>query len=405
MFKSTSAASVLILAWFSLALLSTSAICSDVRVSEAPGNDLALTVETLKSARSSIFLNIYDLTSQKVADALIERIHSGVKVEILEEGAPVSGLSSAAREIQKQLVAAMRTQSASSNHLYEMIQLPGRSGRRFRFDHAKYAVIDGAALLIGSENYSPTGNPEPGSIGNRGWEVLVSDPALASDFHQLFLEDSDLTQGDVRDLTVQSPSRARNGAVSANLAGPGLNAFPVLHASKVETILSPESSLSGLLSLITHAGVSIDLQQMTFDSAWNGADRSPLVDALVSAAKRGVQIRVLLNDDHTFDKPGKPARPRNRICVDLLNQLAQRNGKPNLTARIANVKAMGVDYIHNKGALIDGRLTLVSSINWDYNSILNNREAAIVLTSPEIFNHYEKIFSSDWVLSASTNRR
>jgi phosphatidylserine/phosphatidylglycerophosphate/cardiolipin synthase-like enzyme len=64
---------------------------------------------------------------------------------------------------------------------------------------------------------------------------------------------------------------------------------------------------------------------------------------------------------------------------------------------------MGVDYIHNKGALVDGDQTLISSINWDWNSITNNRETAVVITSDTVNQHYSALFTQDWDNSASSS--
>jgi phosphatidylserine/phosphatidylglycerophosphate/cardiolipin synthase-like enzyme len=47
---------------------------------------------------------------------------------------------------------------------------------------------------------------------------------------------------------------------------------------------------------------------------------------------------------------------------------------------------MNVDYIHNKGMIIDQDKTLISSINWNQNSVDNNREAAVVLISTQVYD-------------------
>jgi hypothetical protein len=154
-------------------------------------------VSAIQSAQQSILLNIYELTSPQIADALLKRIQAGVQVEIIEEGQPVGGLPAAGLTLQKQLVQAMRLHGA--DHLFEMTS-KAQGKRRFHFDHAKYSVIDGSALLIGSENYSPTGNPQPGALGNRGWEVLIHEDAIAQKFQTLFAKDADLSQGDILDL-------------------------------------------------------------------------------------------------------------------------------------------------------------------------------------------------------------
>jgi len=401
-------------------LVSSAAWGFTLEVAESPTNSLSLTVTAIQSAQQSLYLNIYELSSSDVSDALMERIRQGVHVEIIEEGQPVGGVSAAARGIQAQIAQAMR-EAGGQDHLYEMTSHASgtarASKRRFHYDHAKYAVIDGKDLLIGSENYSPTGNPESGTKGNRGWEVLIHDPAITSEFAAVFSADSNLSAGDLVDLTV-SDAPCTSTSCSSNNSGGGNDpmAIPLwaaaaapsiavssptrLEASAVTRVTSPDTSLSGLLALLNSAHTSIDIEQMTFDSGWgkNGA-QSPLLQAVMDAARRGVRVRVLLNDEQVFAHPSHPTASKNLPTIDTLNQLAQSEGL-NLAAATADIKRMGVTYIHNKGVLVDGDKTLISSINWDSNAVLNNREAAVVLTSSDVFSHYEALFDGDWKASS-----
>ncbi len=46
----------------------------------------------------------------------------------------------------------------------------------YRYDHAKYMVIDQRAILLTSENFKYSGFPPAGMTGNRGWGVYLEDP-------------------------------------------------------------------------------------------------------------------------------------------------------------------------------------------------------------------------------------
>jgi hypothetical protein len=286
--------------------------------------------------------------------------------------------------------------------LHEMTSKAGP--RRFKYDHAKYAVIDGDSLLIGSENYSPTGTPVPGTQGNRGWEVWIQDPALNKIFGTMFQDDSNLKYGDMLDLTggdsaaaaeLDTTRKPRPTPPGGGNESPGQS----LSLNRVEAFRSPDTSLNGLVTLIQSAKSTLDIEQMTFESVWdNGSRSSPVFDAVVAAAKRGVKVRVLLNDESVFgggdgDNPAtdtiSASKPKNVPTVQAFTKLR-------IPARIANLKAMGVKIIHNKGVVIDGHLTLISSINWGENSITHNRETAVVLDSADAFNFYENLFNEDW---------
>ncbi|MGZ3698398.1 MAG: phospholipase D-like domain-containing protein [Bdellovibrionota bacterium] len=387
------------------ALASPAFASTEVQVSEAPTNNLTMTVDAIKSAQHSLFLNIYDLSSPEVADALLDRIQNGIQVQILEEGEPFGRMSAAAHGIQLQLARAMRSARNANDHFFMMTGQGGKVKRRFHYDHAKYTVIDGQRLLIGSENYSPTGNPKPGTTGNRGWEVLIHDPVLSAKFLSVFKSDTNLSHGDVQDLTKSAQldelAEEPNPKATAPSTGGGLwNGLPTLQADSAQMITSPDTSLSGLTAAIRSARRSIDVQQMEFATKWGlGGGTSPLLTELIAAAKRGVRVRVLVNDERVFDTCNHPPHLTNVNTAALLNKTASSGHLP-LQARVANVQGMGVDYIHNKGVLVDDDRTLVSSINWTENAVEKNREAAVLLQSTEISAHYKALFNSDWNVSA-----
>lgn len=396
----------------SIALLSiaTSVWAFPVQVSEAPRNNLALTLTAIKSARKSLLINIYYMTDSEIAQTIEERIRAGVKVEILQEGQPVSGMSPAGRGIQAQLIAAMN-ESGNGSQFYEMTSLAASaSKRRFRFNHAKYAVIDGNSVVIGSENYSPSGHPVEGTTGNRGWEVWLHNRATAQSFVHIFRADTETGFGDIlKHVRTSSKQKychylnfecqlSEEGIVSFGQLTGANPPFETLDAKKAELITSPETSYSGLLELIRSARSTLDVELLTFYLEWkNTGGISPLVKELINASERGVQVRILLNDDRVYLPPEYQdgARTDNLRTAAYLNAAARR-GKLPLEARVADLKSMGVLKIHNKGMLIDGKKTLISSINWNENSVKNNRETAVAIESTAINAYYSDLFEKDW---------
>lgn len=407
----------------------------EVETSYAPANNLSLTVKAIKSAKKNLMMNIYQMSAQGIGEALIESVNNGVKVKVLLEGQPTEGAPTPlAKKLQARIIKAMR--DADNGSVFYMMYAEERSARRFRYNHAKYVVIDGESVLVGSENYNTTGTPEPGVRGNRGWVSLLHNAPLAKTFEKMFLADIDETHGDVINL-VKSGKRDDVAAVEATTSSADLHEnIPQVAPGKVpppptesheaeqaKLISAPNTSLSGLVGMIEGATKSIKIQLMTFDSEWKGTQEgSPLYLALKKAAKRGITIQVLLNNEDVFNRGGSDSnkltmqnlnncdyesdmscfsfgkRPKNSVTVDLLNTIGS-NEKLDVSGRIANLKAMGVSYIHNKGAIIDDKRVLISSINWEPNSVLNNREAAVIIDSEEVAAYYLKLFNNDWKVS------
>lgn len=416
-----------------------------VAVSVAPSNTLSLTAGAINAAQQSILLNTYLLTSTDVTGYLIAAINRGVKVEILMEGEPYGGIPSVENAPVSQIIYAMNAHPG--NRFVEMVTPGNGTPRRFTYDHAKYMVIDNSLLLVGSDNYTHTSEPSDPSTtkGDRGWEVLIQDAQPAQWFAQVFASDSNPSEPDIRNmLNYSSPSYAGMELASyVNLTGtsggghhhqptptpvnpgpslptnavtvlPQLPNNPVFEATDGQLIVSPNNSTQGLIGLINSAQRSIDIEQLEFAYYWRasandpstaGNSISPVVAAVEAAAQRGVQVRILLNPDSTGSNAtptpnGQSSSQTNAQAVSLLNSFAQTHGYP-LQARIADVNAMNVQYIHNKGVIIDSMTTLVSSINWSQNAIQNNREAAVALTSPGLSGYYESVFNQDWNQSAN----
>src|SRR5262249_42598927 len=107
-----------------------------------------------------------------------------------------------------------------------------------------------------------------------------------------------------------------------------------LPAAGVTPTVSPDTSLSTLVSLIRSARRSLDIEQLNFDPDWGGrSGASPLLAEVEAAARRGVQVRVLLNDDAAFGG-GDPGDSNNKQTVMELTRVA-RQYRLALGARIA----------------------------------------------------------------------
>jgi phosphatidylserine/phosphatidylglycerophosphate/cardiolipin synthase-like enzyme len=54
--------------------------------------------------------------------------------------------------------------------------------------------------------------------------------------------------------------------------------------------------------------------------------------------------------------------------------------------------------VHNKGMIVDNTSVLISSINWNENSVTRNREAGLIIENEEIALYYAEVFFYDWKL-------
>ena len=113
-----------------------------------------------------------------MGDFLIAAKKRGVDVHVLIEGGPVGGISPE----EKSLI-----WNISQNGIPVVSMVSSKTEHApYRYDHAKYAVIDEDGLLVTSENFKYSGFPPEGMSGNRGWGVYLESPAVARYFTTVF---------------------------------------------------------------------------------------------------------------------------------------------------------------------------------------------------------------------------
>jgi len=415
-----------------------------------PDNNQSLVLSTLRSAQKSLDINIYQLDHPAVVDAILDRISAGVVVHLLVEGHPVGGISPAGKYALAKIQALIQAQAQDQTQEQALIQAEKKEGqtsyssrgrshlylmsaknkidRRYRFDHAKYMIVDQARTLVSSENLTQGGHATPGHKGSRGWDVLLEDPNFAKELLAIFTIDVNSTD-DILDLSQDASYLTSSSVTPSKLKYPKLNRAQFDksnrdHARSDETntpvgagdvrsttlITSPDSR-AGLVEMIRSAKITIEAEEMTLPLTWQIEPTkqivpNPILTALVEASRRGVKVKLLLNDDSVFGKPGshvsalqlatnKNAAPRNEQTREFIQQLAYCEKLP-ISAAVIDVNKAGITYIHNKGFIIDDEKVLISSINGTQNSVTHNREVAVLVESKEAANYFQVAFTSDW---------
>ncbi len=139
--------------------------------------------------------------------------------------------------------------------------------------------------------------------------------------------------------------------------------------------------------MISSAEESIYLQQY-YIRHWESKE-NPYLEAIKEAAERGIEIKIML-DSTWYHMEGNG----NDQIVKELNDHARKE-EVELEARSLS-RFKGLEKAHNKGMVVDQNTVLVSSINWNANSPLQNREIGVIVESEKIGEYYSDIFLEDW---------
>lgn len=312
----------------------------------------------LDRAEREVLVATYTFTHPGLAGALAAALTRGVRVGVLVEAAPVGGVPAEEEDLLGALAAAGA----------EVWRIGGSGRDRYGTMHAKYAVIDERTLLLGSENWTPSGFPEHGR-GNVGWGALFHAESLAQYYAGLWREDVDPGRGDVRPWPP--------GPVLALAAPSTPGGLPELAPSQVTALSVPENAGPAFLSLLARAKRSIDLEALQLPPAWADGPNAVLA-ALRDAAARGVKVRIIVDGSEA-----------NAGTVAAVEAWARDEGL-SIAAR-----AMPDRRVHNKAAVVDGAAAWMGSMNFGEASMTRNRETAVLVEGAPVAT-WAAAFEADW---------
>ncbi len=324
----------------------------------------------IAAARDSVNIEMYIFDEaqhegRKLSDLLAEVVARGVAVNVLYDGL---GSSATPEEVREKL-------RAAGVRLCEFNPVNPADNRTAKFvqrDHRKIVVIDGIHGFAGGINFSSTYTSgsrgsvkrDPVTEGWRDTQVQVEGP-VSRELQRLFLE-----SWKKQKCPEPKPANYRPPARDAGKTLMRVDATSV-DSTRNETYVSS-------LSALTFAQKSIDLTMAYF------APDDQVEEALLNAARRGVNVRLLLAGLTDFSGIMHAGRAHYTKLLD--------GG-----IRIFEQKDV---LLHAKTLEVDGLWSSVGSANWDWRSFANNDELNIVIIDEGFATQMREMFDSD--LAAAT---
>ncbi|MCD6467770.1 MAG: lamin tail domain-containing protein [Thermoplasmata archaeon] len=344
----------------------------------SPDSGLPTLLNELRKTRETLLLNVYEISNPLIEKTLEKLLSKGVDVKILVEGNPVGGISVEEKRMLQNLW-------GKGAKVYVMTQ-PMNGYRRYGFNHAKYAVMDNKTLVVGSANWDETGFPGNNSKGNREWIIGIKNQTLAYYFTKVFFDDCNPGRSDVVTLNEfcgeETFANASFFTQQHGFQEKTFETFCVETNATVTPVLSPDTSREIITNLIGSAREKIYIEQLYMYLKW-GDRINPVIPQLVNASMRGVDVRVILNFNPEYD---------NTRNIETKNYLEEQGVK----VRLISPSELNLVDIHTKGMIVDNKSVLISSINWNEQSINKNREAGVVVINHDLAEYYAKVFLHDW---------
>ncbi len=323
-----------------------------------PDSAYEVIMKALNDSVTSFYLEVYTLSSEPLVNRLIAAQDRGVDVQVSLSHDRVSGYEDDYTE-----EAAFRLDAAGVIVTW--------CSSSFTFTHAKFWIVDGLETFVYSGNWAPSSIPQVNyARTNRELGFAFEDASIAAFYENVFFDDQGIGN-------LYAGTEPHLGLLQGNETG-GTYTHPfdtpevINEYMEVTPIFAPDNSYQLLSSLIDNATTTLDISQqyIKFDCY--------LLDDIIAAANRGVDVRVLIPE------PGTPNA--NVTEVLLSNDIEIRFFK-------------GLGHNHNKYVSADGEVTAVSSINWSNNSVVNNREAGAIVKNTNVASYFKTVFDWDWANS------
>ena len=346
----------------------------------SPENGAAELIDWIDQAESSLHVHLYQLHQAQLVNALIDAQNRGVEVIVVLDAGDDWWTP---YELDMQLGMATELLAAGVAVLWF-----GDEGEEpYAYIHSKVAVRDGNSVWMGSGNWKPSSHPAQGDAGNRDWGIIIDDPAFAVMVLEHLAFDEDTSKLHIK--TAVSSDRPSGWSMPNSSPIAPSAATSIEGDYEAQLLVCPDTCIGQLAQYLDSAQEEILLSLQYFDMDWTyGWGDNPIVASLEQAAVRGVRIEIIINGAYLDEDI--------QSMVDTINEDWNFSKGYDVAAIIMSSDMSSVTKLHNKGAIIDGELTLISSINWGDSALIRNREMGVILTNKEVAAVYKQSWRADW---------
>jgi phosphatidylserine/phosphatidylglycerophosphate/cardiolipin synthase-like enzyme len=286
--------------------------------------------------------------------------------------------------------------------------------------HAKYFVVDGKQIFLGSQNFDWRALKHIHEIGCR-----VRSERLARIFSDLFELDWKLAERSGKKplgsgLAGTRSAGSRGQVEIARMAGKqfrihehyrvpltGVVDVPYPHGTlppkygskdsiEIWPVYSPRGFIPDeslwdeqkIVKLIDSARHEVDIQVLTYSTISENNYYPELDTALRSAAARGVLVKLIVSD-------WAKAHPK----IDCLKSLSVI---PNIQVKLSTIPMWSGGFVpyarveHCKYMVVDGKMSWIGTSNWEKEYFRNSRNVGIVVRSAAMAEMLREIFYKDW---------
>jgi len=227
--------------------------------------------------------------------------------------------------------------------------------------HAKLLLVDDTVTMLGSSNWNAYALSE-----HRQTDIMIEDAAINAFYRSYF---DAVWDRSTSELSIELPSLPSTGESAV---------IPLADWTDTQCYGTV------LLELIRDAkqSVHVSMYRMSYYTQYSDSLSNQLIHALISAAGRGLSVKVLLDDCAYYEDSAE---------ANLLTALYLHNRGIEVRLDAAT------ETTHTKLVVIDERTVLLGSTNWNYYALEQNVEVNVALVGlPELGAQFEAFFQQLW---------
>jgi phosphatidylserine/phosphatidylglycerophosphate/cardiolipin synthase-like enzyme len=366
----------------------------------SPDAGLVTLESFLQQTQSSLVVGMYDFTSGRILHEFISVLGTTKDLQmVLDNPAPNATRDQTDVQTVQELEKTLKKNANIARALDRSDVFASAWMYPYAY-HIKVIVRDGAAFWLSSGNLNNSNQPDlnaPPLTEDRDWHVIIEDEGLAKTFLAYLNQDYASASknqaeqvNDVRDAVTNAREKIfaetnpPSATVSAKSTAKGFAAktfrklavkiTPLLTPDKLPNDPSKGQYLSNILQLIESAQKKLYIQLQYIEASKGAEDYDTLLSAIAKKVQAGVDVRLI----ESLQYGEKWAEKMKSQGVDLTQNIRLQ---PN---------------VHNKGFVVDSKIVVVSSQNFSPAGIEENRDAGVIIESPEIAGYFEPIFVADW---------
>lgn len=340
-------------------------------------------VEMIKAAKTTIDMETFYIANEK--DEPLEKVISEIK-------------SAAGRGVKVRIMIDGKFFERYKESANDFENIPNITVKKIPFDkigggimHAKYFVVDGEDLFLGSQNFDWRALKHIHEMGLR-----VKHKELAGMFLRVFETDwafcdnySDSTKKALLNERMDVVYNAKNMLTIQTADYGTVNMYPAFSPVKLSNKDFAKEEAE-LLKIIKHSRSRLCIQFYSY-STKGKSKKSPynkIDEALKKAAGRGVDVKIIFSDWAIKND-----------AIDAIKGLMQTKGIEVKFSTIPEYSKGFIPYArvqHCKFFTADDDVSWISTSNWERGYFYDSRNAAMIIENEKVNEKLEEIFMRVW---------